>query len=152
MTNKVSKVPVWNLNKHTFICTEFPHSSFLCSPQLSRSCWLELLCSWVHISLTCFHSSLNRYFLLEKKFYKKHNPLLPQPRCRQAGCNRRKFCSSRQIHQQDTGRSLQRVTDNFIGNEVLNRTNNNKRDVESRLPLMWPETSFEDANGGENWF
>lgn len=48
----------------------------------------------------------------------------------------------------DTDSSLQRVTDDFIGNEVLNKTNNhNKKDGESRLLLMWPGTSFEDANG-----
>lgn len=52
----------------------------------------------------------------------------------------------------DADSSLQRVTDDFIGDKVLNKTNNhNKKDGESRLLLMWPGASFEDANGVENW-
>lgn len=54
----------------------------------------------------------------------------------------------RQIQRQCPDRSLQRVTDDSIDKEVLNKTNNKR---ESRLPLMWPETSFEDANGVQNW-
>lgn len=42
----------------------------------------------------------------------------------------------RQTHRQCPDRSLQRVTDDFIDNEVLNKTNNKIKDRESRLPLM----------------